>query len=430
MGRLPSGARLYFWLVLSCAAVLLWQVNPFSGALDRESLVICLVIGIGLVMADTHPVEISHTTKLSASTALEFALLLLVGPALAIWTIVLSVAVTAHWHMRRAWQWYNVAFYAADGVVSVGVAGVLYQRAAGGAPLLSSPLSLLSLLMACAVYFLLNVGLVAIMVALARSSDSLGGFLSAFRMAAPQFAGLLALGVVGATVYTSSPLSAVLLLVPLLGVYLSLRSSLTLQAETKRALEALASEVDHYHPYTAQHSQRVAEYAHKIATRMRLGAEQVEMITRAARIHDVGKLTVWREMLNKPGRLTEQEMDEIRTHPSRGADLVGSFPDYRNGRDLVLYHHERYDGRGYPSGLRGEEIPLGARIIAVADAVDAMLSDRPYRRALTLIETMNELEHNRGLQFDPTVAKVMLEILAEEAPAGSFQGAWRAPVVV
>jgi HD-GYP domain-containing protein (c-di-GMP phosphodiesterase class II) len=261
------------------------------------------------------------------------------------------------------------------------------------------------------------VGIVALIVALAKHSDTLSNFLSSFQVAAPQFAGLLALGAVTAVVYSSSPLAALMLVIPLFGVYTSLRSALMLSVETKRAIEALALEVDQYHQYTAQHSTRVVEYSGRIARRMHLSEEQVEAITRAAQIHDLGKLNIWRGMLNKPSRLTEEEMQELRTHPTRGADLVSRFPDYRNGRGLILHHHERYDGNGYPSGLRGKEIPLGARIIAVADATDAMRSDRPYRKALTLAATVKELDGNRGRQFDPAIVDMMVEILEDEANA-------------
>lgn len=429
MGRLPARARAYLVAVLVCGILLLLEANPLFDPPSHEALVVCVIIGLGLIIADTHPIELSHTTKLSVSTALEFALLLIVGQGLAIWTIALSIAATAYWHMRRAFRWYNVAFHAANVVVSVGVAGVVYQQAAGGTPLLSSGISMLAVALAGTTYFFLNVGIVATMVALAKNSDSLASFLSAFQVAAPQFAGLLALGVVAAAVYFASPVAALLLIVPLYGVYASLRAALTLRSETKRAIETLANEVDRYHPYTSQHSERVAHYAAGVARRMNLTDDQVDTIGRAARIHDLGKLSIWPGMLNKTSALTEEEMGELRTHPTRGAELVGRFPDYRNGRDLILHHHERYDGQGYPNGLKGDAIPLGARIIAVADATDAMTSDRPYRRALSVVETMKELKRNSGKQFDPVVVEIMLGILEKEAGTGAQPVLSRTPVV-
>lgn len=421
MVRLRRRAWAYLLFILSCATLILLATNPALSPPGRGELALCLVMAVGLVLADTHMLALSHTTKLSVSTAPEFALLLMVGPALAIWTIAISVIVTAPFHLRHGWKWYNVAFYASNGVISVTAAGGLYSGLSGGAALLSSPSSDLAVLLAAGTYFLLNVGIVAGIVAVARNSDSLAGFLSAFRLAAPQFAVLLALGVATAVVYSYSPLIAAALAIPLVGVYSSLRSALSLRAETKQALEELAAEVDLYDPYTARHSERVAIYAARIARQLQLSEEQVSNIKRAATIHDLGKLRIWAEMLNKPSKLTPDETRELQTHPARGAQLVSRFRDYRNGKDLILHHHERYDGQGYPDGLKGDEIPLGARIIAVADSADAMMSDRAYRKALTAAETIQELSRNSGKQFDPMVVKAMLEIL-EGVPGVAVDG--------
>ncbi len=422
MGRLPLKARAYLLSVMVCAALLMAVANPISRPPRHQELIACILLGVGLVVADTHMIELTHTTKVGVSTALEFALLLIVGPSLAIWTIALSVAATTNWHLRHAWKWYNVAFYAANGVVSVAAAGAVYEGVSGVGPLLTTNMSVLALVLAGTTYFFINVGMVAGIVALAKNSDSVANFVAAFQAAAPQFAGLLALGMVAGTVYQASPFASMLLLIPLVGVYVTLRTALSLRTETKRAIEALALEVDLYHPYTSQHSERVARYTGKIARKLQLSEEQVENAVRSARIHDLGKLSVGPGMLNKSERLTEDEMEELRAHPLRGAALVSRFPDYRNGKDLILHHHERYDGHGYPGGLKGDQIPLGARIIAVADAFDAMTSDRPYRGALTFGEAVKELVRNRGRQFDPMVVDVMLEILEGESNQEAWDG--------
>ncbi len=430
MGRLPMRARLYLVAVLACAAVVLLKANPLSNVPRWDSMLVAAVVGVLMILANTHMIELSHSTKLSVSTALEFGLLLIVGPALAIWTIAVCVALGAQWHLRHAWKWYSIALYGANCVISIAAAGAVYRQASGGISLLATPFSVLAVVPAALTYFLLNVGVVATMVALAKNSDSLSGFFSSFQRVAPEFGALLALGVVAAAVYEASPIAATLLLFPLLGVYASLRTTHSLKKETKQALEALALEVDRYHPYTAKHSERVAYYSSQIARRLRRSDEQIETITRAARIHDLGKLSIWKGMLNKPASLNQQELLEVHTHPSRGAELVSRFPDYRNGRDLILHHHERYDGKGYPDGLKGDQIPLGARIIAVADAVDAMLSDRSYRKALTIAETMKELERNSGKQFDPALVDVMLAILDAEARPQAWQETSQAAAMV
>jgi len=129
----------------------------------------------------------------------------------------------------------------------------------------------------------------------------------------------------------------------------------------------------------------------------------VEMIRLAARVHDLGKIAVPDAVLHKEGRLTDQEFELMKKHPQDGADILAKFPEYRRGRELVLAHHERIDGRGYPRGLAGAAIPLGARIIAVADAWDAMTSNRPYRTALDQDVALAELMRGRGRQWDAKV---------------------------
>jgi HD-GYP domain-containing protein (c-di-GMP phosphodiesterase class II) len=137
-------------------------------------------------------------------------------------------------------------------------------------------------------------------------------------------------------------------------------------------------------------------------------------------LHDIGKLAVSDEVLRKAGRLDDHELAQIREHPKTGARLILRIAALRDAIPYVLYHHERWDGAGYPSGKAGEEIPLEARVLAVADAFDAMTSDRPYRRALTHEEALAEVERCAGTQFDPQIASVFLELFAvAELPAAA-----------
>jgi HD-GYP domain-containing protein (c-di-GMP phosphodiesterase class II) len=147
----------------------------------------------------------------------------------------------------------------------------------------------------------------------------------------------------------------------------------------------------------------VAEHAVRIARQLRLPDREVELVRLAARVHDLGKIAVPDEVLHKHGRLTDEEFALMKKHPATGADILSKFPEYKQGRELVLSHHERIDGRGYPRGLMGEAIPLGARIIAIADSWDAMTSDRPYREALDQHVAMAELVRGRGTQWDSAV---------------------------
>ena len=187
-----------------------------------------------------------------------------------------------------------------------------------------------------------------------------------------------------------------------------------LEQTNKNIIRALAYTIDAKDRYTSGHSQRVADYSLAIARRMGKSEEEQKVIYYAGLLHDVGKIRIPEEVINKPGRLTEEEFDQIRIHPISGYHILkGIHEDVRVAYG-AKYHHERYDGRGYPNGLEGENIPEIARIIGVADAYDAMASNRSYRDALPQEQVRAEIENGRGKQFDAKIADVMLQMIDED----------------
>ena len=167
-------------------------------------------------------------------------------------------------------------------------------------------------------------------------------------------------------------------------------------------------------PSLRGHGDRVAVHAERVARTFDWNDARLAALRIAAVIHDLGKLTVPVEILRKPGQLTETELTQVRRHPAAGARMLDAISALRPVVPYVLHHHERWDGDGYPSRRRAEEIPLEARILAVADAFDAMVSPRPYRRALPTDASLAEVERCSGSQFDPTVAHAFLACWAEE----------------
>jgi HD-GYP domain-containing protein (c-di-GMP phosphodiesterase class II) len=165
---------------------------------------------------------------------------------------------------------------------------------------------------------------------------------------------------------------------------------------------------------THGHGDRVAALAEPVARRLGWDAERLAALSFGASLHDIGKVSVRAELLRKAGPLTIEELTEIRVHPTAGAALVVPMRSARHALPYVLFHHERWDGAGYPSGLHGRSIPLEARLLAVADAFDAMTSPRPYRHALTTDRALAEIAICAGSQFDPTVAEAFLRVWAEE----------------
>ena len=178
-----------------------------------------------------------------------------------------------------------------------------------------------------------------------------------------------------------------------------------------QTMTTFANFIDTKDRYTKGHSARVSYYSQKIAEKLGMSEEQIRDIGYIGLMHDCGKLAIPGNILNKPGKLTEEEFDIMRSHTTNGGNILKDFTAIADIKDGALYHHERYDGKGYMEGLAGEDIPLVARIICVADALDAMNSDRCYRNHLPKEVIISELENNKGTQFDPRLAQITIDMI-------------------
>jgi putative nucleotidyltransferase with HDIG domain len=184
-------------------------------------------------------------------------------------------------------------------------------------------------------------------------------------------------------------------------------------------LAALASAQAARDPTTAAHCTRVTELACALAAWMGWDEKRIDRLRVGARLHDIGKVMISERILSKRGPLSPDELAEIRTHPAAGARLIAPVGPAQDALPYVLYHHERWDGSGYPTRTPGSEVPEGARLLAVVDAFDAMTSTRPYRRALTTLHALAEIERCAGTQFDPEIAHAFLKAWS----AGTFADA-------
>lgn len=191
------------------------------------------------------------------------------------------------------------------------------------------------------------------------------------------------------------------------------QANLELRLAYDATLEALAKALEYRDLETKGHSQRVTELTLKLARKLGMPEEELVHVRRGALLHDIGKLAIPDSILLKPGKLTEEEWAIMRKHPEYAYEMLSFIPYLRPALDIPYCHHERWDGKGYPRGLKGEEIPLAARIFAVVDAWDAMTSDRPYRKALSTEEALAEIEKGAGTQFDPKVVVAFLELIRE-----------------
>ncbi len=180
-----------------------------------------------------------------------------------------------------------------------------------------------------------------------------------------------------------------------------------LKEKLLNAVSTLAMALEAKDAYTRGHSQRVSHYSVQIAREMGLDDQEIETIRLAGILHDIGKIGIRDEILHKKGRLTDEEWKQIRKHPEVSVSILSRIPDLKDIMKIIRHHHEHYNGKGYPSGLSGEQIPLGARILAVTDMLDALISDRPYREKITFMEAVEEIRKVSGTQLDPRIVKAL-----------------------
>lgn len=193
--------------------------------------------------------------------------------------------------------------------------------------------------------------------------------------------------------------------------YARIQTATKLEAHYTKTIEALTSALEARDPYTQAHTGRIRDLATAIALALRVPREVRDAVHFGALLHDVGKIGISDSILQKPGPLSEAEWQIMRRHPEIGVRMLRGIDFLAPALDVVMYHHERWDGRGYPAGLRGDAIPLAARIVAVCDAFDAMTTDRPYRRALTVDQALDELAAVAGTQLDPRCALLLVEVV-------------------
>lgn len=353
-----------------------------------------------------------HAGYSSISFIPIFSSVLLFGPG-ATAVFVATIVVTTEVAIRRRRSLLPV-FNVSQQLLAVAIAGLLFKFVGGYASTTSFELRVLPFVTFGAAFLAVNHVAVAGGIAI-KEGVHFGQVIQ--KLSGPWGTNLLydlfisPVALVVAFLYVEIGIGGLVLsLLPLLFIRHAYATNLQLQQANRDILQALVKAIETRDPYTSGHSMRVAWLATEIAQSLGLSKNEIETIKTSALLHDIGKIEViYAEILKKPQDLTDEERRIIQSHATKGADLLrslSSFPD--SVIDAVKHHHERWDGRGYPEGLEAHDIPLGARIIMVCDAVDAMLSDRPYRDALSMATVKEELSTHSERQFDPGLVSALL----------------------
>ncbi|MHB1007611.1 MAG: HD-GYP domain-containing protein [Chloroflexota bacterium] len=415
MGQLRFGARVFVALVIVTGAALLARAAlAFAIPDDPATLLPMALVIPAYAVADISGIRLHRKGLVTTlSTSIAFAGLLVFGAGTASWIAFLACFASELWNRR---VWYKLAFNCTTVVILLNIAGLVFNVIDDGAVLpLTSVRNFIAIAASGSVYIGINMAMICIIVGLAEGYSAWSVWLASYKGFVFQWLTLVPIGTLVALVYEQNNIAVLLLLFPILLTHYSYKAYQQLRTDSQRTMETLATAVDRRDAYTYHHSERVSLYSEQIAQAMHLDISDTETVVAAARVHDLGKIGIESGVLLKPGALDDKEWAIMREHPTIGAEIVGQLPIYEKVRDLVAYHQERFDGKGYPAGLAGEKIPLGARIIAVADAFDAMTSDRPYRKALPHAVAVGELRKGRGSQFDPQIVDAFLLALEEAA---------------
>lgn len=412
MEKLGTEAKLYISLLAIVASVFL-MINTATLQMNVQVLAGLVFFGVLAVFTDILKVNLPRGGYVTVTSAVTFATMQLFGAAVAGYVIIFATVISALFVKEKS-PWYKLFFNCSQFVFCLSMMEVIFL-AAGGAIGRVQLFNIVPLVIASAVYFFLNCLAVTIILALERGGSPWGVFATNLRWALPNMFTLSLLSVLMVGIYNYTGYWGVsLFFIPLLLARFIFKSYVEVKNNYMDTLAALANVIDAKDKYTKGHSDRVAEYAGLIARHMRLPEHHVETIQHMAMLHDVGKIGITEKILCKQESLTSEEFDIIKQHSAIGAKIVESIKGLGEKKDYILYHHEKYCGGGYPSGISGQDIPLGARIISVADAFDAMTSDRSYRPRRSYDEAILELKKMSGIQFDPHVVKAFVTALEME----------------
>ncbi|MEA3238206.1 MAG: HD-GYP domain-containing protein, partial [Candidatus Bipolaricaulota bacterium] len=322
------------------------------------------------------------------------------------------------WRQKETGVWDAVtpiAFNVSQFVVSVAIAGLILRFSGHQVLFLNTLNAYLWAVGSFVSCSLLNLSFVRGIVSLTRGSKFFYGLWKSLRAFAIQLIVLCASALLLAVLYSISVWHVFLGLVPLILVHVSFRSYLQLQTEARKTFERISRILDERDHYTAVHSTSVAELAVRIAQEMDLPESEIEKIDIAAKVHDIGKIAVPDAILLKPGPLDADEWTVMKKHPVISAELIEGLAIYSHVADAVRHEHEHWDGSGYPDGLKGDDIPLIARIITAADVYDALSTDRPYRKAFSREKSIEMIRNMRGKVLGPMAAEALERILTSEA---------------
>jgi len=404
--------KVYIGIITGLAIALFIYLFPSLSLISGTWLAIIFFIVLSII-AEFMPVDLPMGGRVTIGFPIDFVVILIYGPLFAICVTFIGEILGDIFNRKTIW--YKTIFNASQYALSAGVAGIVYQKLGGVVGLVNISNYIIPAAICAISYFLINSSLFMIVISLAEGVPILSVWKNRIRGIIATYIALAPIGFVMALVYTSIGVWGIILF--FFPLFLARRSFELYTKMRKMYLEtirALAAAIDAKDPYTKGHSERVAETSVALAQDLHLSDRDIENIEYTALLHDIGKIGIDDRILSKSSELSNEEFKKIKEHPIIGANIIEPVDFLKNSYEAIYHHHERYNGGGYPDGLKAKDIPLCARIIGVADAYDAMGSDRPYRKKLSKEKILKEFTEQSGKQFDPQIVNALMLILKRE----------------
>jgi len=412
--KLPNKAKvLIFVLTAFFISLFVYTSFRFKFILSKNEILLAIILSISILISDRFPVAVpvgTEMSELSVSTAITFAIAFLFNPFIAITLVSINMAISDIFSKR---EWYKILFNVSNIGLSAGLVSLFFWKYYDGFLLFTSPYNLSMIIFGAFLHFISETFFLYLLLSFIINRPILSFYTENIRFVLIEVLTLYPLGIILMYFFKYNPIMNAFLLPSLIAVYYALERRYVIIQETKNALFAIAEVVDKKIPDTIDHTKRVAIITEAICNELQLPLSQTNEIVLAAMLHDIGKIVVPDFILRKPNP-TEEEMEVLRLHAIEGEKIVERLSLFRNGAVLIRHHHERWDGTGYPDHLKGEEIPLGSRIIAIADSFDAMTTQRYYRdRVKSFEEGLQELKDCAGTQFDPNLVDIAIKVISE-----------------
>jgi len=382
---------------------------PGSDIPPRQYLLAILFTG-SIILADRYPIHLLRGTKLSLINLPIFLATVLLSTPLAIAvTGVGLVAANSLAREERGLLPRDISTTASQWMLTVFLGHQILRLGTDGHP------SKLVLLFLCAISFLfIDFSFFSV----TQASLYEEPFLTTLKSVVKQGLSLeiiqYLIAIPGILATDVDPWSLILLVVPVVIAHVAFRDIKETRYETVQVLNDMADTVDLRDSCTGGHSEQVADLVHRLLLQLNISGPEATLIEISARLHDIGKIGIPDRILLKPEKLTSEEMAVMQTHAQKGAELIAKYKDFSRGAAIIQHHHERWDGQGYPAHLKEHEIPFGARVIAVADSFEAMTSDRPYRKALSVDQALQILLEGRGTQWEPRIVNAFVDMIISQ----------------